>query len=434
MRKAGIIIAIVLILVLSWTVGISAFSGKERKQEIRQAREAVKRGKEQERLGAYGAVIDYYSDAISLDPTVDHYYLLAKFYQSKKKNELYEKTLQAMVEKFPSDPTAYESLASYYESMRSYEECINMVRAADSQKVHTKKLDQIYNQNRYHYHIVGGNYSECNSFVSGYSQVTYEDHQYLVNEKLELFNKEATYTTLSPFFSDMTGVTTNKGESYFIKTNNMKYLCSEKHYSYLGGLSEGLAVAVRDNKYYYVDGTFREVYGPYEFASTMKNEVAAIKKDGKYYLIDHSGNIIGKDHYDDIKLDDYDICCNQDVIFVKKDDKYHMVDKDGESVGKSTFEDAVPFEDDNMAAVKSKGKWGFVNNEGAVIIKPTYEEALSFSQGLAAVKKDFYWGYINANNKMVIKPAFDKAKNFRDNMAPILKDGFWKYIKLDVSE
>lgn len=434
MKKVGIVLTIILIVGLSWVLGISAFSGKEKKKQLEQAAWDIKQGKEQEKLGSYGSVIDYYADAISNNPTVENYFLLADFYKKRNKSELYEETLKKIISTFPTNPKAYERLATYYVDIQAYQDCINIINNAKKAGVSTEKLNSLYASNRYRYHIIGGNYSECNDFIYGYSQITYKEHQYLINTGLDILNKEATYKSITPFFSDMTGVTTDQGDTYFIKSNNEKYLCSNKKYSYLGGLSEGLAVAIRDNKYYYVNGVFSEVLGPYDYASTMKNGVAAIKKGKKFYLINGSGKVIGKESYDDVKVNDYGICCNQDVIFVKKKDKYYMVDKEGKQVGENTYEDACVFEGYNVTAVKNDGKWGFVFNSGKEFMKPTYDEAKPFNQGLAPVKKDFYWGYIDVNKKMVIKPSFDDAKCFADNMAPILKDGYWKYIKLDVSE
>jgi hypothetical protein len=170
---------------------------------------------------------------------------------------------------------------------------------------------------------------------------------------------------------------------------------------------------------------------PYDYASTFKNGVAAVKKGDKWALINAEEKQITEYIFEDIVLDEFDTCLNNGVVFAKKDGAYYMVDAKGNKIVDKKFEKVYPFAANEPAAVCVDGKWGFVDATGNMVIEPQYDDAKSFSLGLGAVCVDEKWGYINTEGEIRIAMTFEDCLPFAANgIAAVKLNNKWHYRQL----
>jgi hypothetical protein len=130
----------------------------------------------------------------------------------------------------------------------------------------------------------------------------------------------------------------------------------EKDYDAVFSFSEGLAVAIRNEKAGFIDKTGKEVIPCiYDRAGNFSEGLAAVrKKDGKVGYVDKTGKVIIPFEYND---------------------------------GKTFIE--------GLAIIKNNNGWyGFIDKTGKEVVTPIYEDVYSFSEGLAPVKYNGKWGLL----------------------------------------
>ena len=428
MKKIVVILGIGIGIIAGWLTLFSRASNSDVKGEL----EAYKKlASEQLELEAYGSAIQYYQNIVSLEATEDNYLKLAEIYESAQKYRAYKETLEKSISMFPEDVRAYERLSEYYREENAYQDCVDVVRAAQKAGVLSEALLDDYYSTAYKYGFLTTGLGDAGRFYNSYAVVKINEKYMYINSGMETVSVQ--YEHASPYMSTVTGVTLG-GETYYIDENGEKYLDNkekcEKAYAY----SEGISLVVIDGKYNYVSSSNQIIWEPYDMATLFKNGVAAVKRGDKWNVIDTSGNAVSKTSYTDVLFDEDNVCSNSGVIFVSEGKGYYMVDTEGKKISDTLFEDAKPFFESNITAVKKDGKWGFINAEGKIIIEPQYEDAAAFGRGIGAVKKDGKWGFVNAENRMVIEPEFEDAKCFSSNgIAPVKMDNTWAYIMLYVN-
>lgn len=109
----------------------------------------------------------------------------------------------------------------------------------------------------------------------------------------------------------------------------------------------------------------------------------AIKKNGRWGLVDHLGNLRISNRYDSIGV----------------------------------FKEGI-------AAIKIRDKWGFIDKEESLIIQPYYDKSSSFQDGLAIVESDNLAGIIDLKGEVIVALAF----------ASVERLSTWNYLIKDQSE
>lgn len=103
---------------------------------------------------------------------------------------------------------------------------------------------------------------------------------------------------------------------------------------------------------------------------------------------------------------------NQVVADVKLDGKWGIIDKSGNVVIPCKYDNEYLSFNEDLAAVELDGKWGFIDKSGKLVIPCKYEYAGGFSDGLALVKLDGKWGFIDKSDKLVIPCKYEEASFF----------------------
>lgn len=147
-----------------------------------------------------------------------------------------------------------------------------------------------------------------------------------------------------------------------------------------------------------------------------------LNKDGKYGIIDTSGNIIIEPIYDNIKIPNPEraifICELEDksTILNEKNEKIFTQYEEVEPIILNGVVSSVPYEK-QVLKYKKDGKYGLINYNGKEITKPIYEEiqSLENKESELLVKKDGKYGVINSKGARLIKEEYDN----------IIGDGFY---------
>ena len=147
--------------------------------------------------------------------------------------------------------------------------------------------------------------------------------------------------------------------------------------------------------------------------------------------MNHEGQDLTGTTYTNVAADDKGIVYRNERLFVHDGNGWRMIDYSGNVIGNDTYEEVRLFADTTYAAVKKGGKWGFVDKNGAEVITPQFEDARSFANGLAAVQKDGLWGFINQEGQIVIDAQFENALDFNSaGGAFVFMEGEWNLLRL----
>jgi tetratricopeptide (TPR) repeat protein len=220
-------------------------------------------------------------------------------------------------------------------------------------------------------------------------------------------------------------------EYYYIDEHGYRKIYPDGNVSYFGCFSEGFAAAEIDGKYGFIDTEGEKHAFEYDFVTSMLNSAAAVKKNGKWALINNSFELISGYEWDDVVVDDYGFCSRNGVIFAQRDNAYRLIDLTGKQISGQTYADAKPFLSEQPAPVRSGELWGYIDAYGNEILAPHYDDARAFVVGYGAVKTGEKWGFIGIGGDMMIEPVFDDALPFSDaGIAPVKSRDNWDLIKL----
>lgn len=145
-------------------------------------------------------------------------------------------------------------------------------------------------------------------------------------------------------------------------------------------------------------------------------------EDGKYGVIDKSGNQIIENKYDKIDIPDP----TKDIFIVKENENYKAFNSKNaqvftsyeniEAIPINSLLSNIPYEKE-VLKYEENSKWGIIDLNGNKITDPEYEDisAMDYKQGLLKVTQNGKVGVININGKQIIK----------NNYTDILSDGFY---------
>ena len=369
--------------------------------------------------GLYQRAITSYKNAIAEEPTADLYKKAAKAYQLRKKevasdieatDEIegeYVAFLEEATSFFPAEADLVDALADYYLKEEEYQEAYDCLMEAMDQGYDTEKVRKKWLQAKYAYDLKGDCFDKIKT--SGGSVYTVSEDgawsTYVVGEGYRMNTK---YKDAGIANEDGDVVVTGK-DSRLISGEGVVLGIFQKKVTEAGVFAEGLVPAMCDGTYHYYDEFAEEQFGGYEMASMFQNGKAAVKKDGKWMLIDTKGKVVS-DKYAHIVLDaSGKYVINEKILAAKKKGNYAIYNEKMKEKQKIDGTEVDVLTEDGWIAFCQKGKWGYMNLDGKVVIKPQYEAAKSFSNGMAAVKNGDNWGFINEDNELVLEGRFTDA-------------------------
>lgn len=183
-----------------------------------------------------------------------------------------------------------------------------------------------------------------------------------------------------------------------------------------GIYSEGLIPILRnDDLFYYYNADAEKLFGGFEEAGSFIDGKAAVKKNGRWAIINNKGKSIDDNRFDDIRFTSAGYYTEDKIIVASQNGKYQIYDQNFQKIGKFSCDNFDIITDDGLLAFESGGKWGFVDRTGKIVIEPQYDSARSFSHGMAAISINGEWGFIDTDNNIAIDCQFAGADYFNQD-------------------
>ncbi len=269
------------------------------------------------------------------------------------------------------------------------------------------------------------------SFVNSNLLAASKDDEYYALMTTE--GKELTDYVYDKFKTEKEGlICAQKDGMYGYLDTNGKEVC-EFIYSGADSFSDGLATAdwiseenEDDEKLGYIDRNFNFVIESkdYTYVDDFHNGKSFVTtSDGKFKIIDKSGNIITEVDCDDLRYAEY-----PDRYILKKDEKYGLIDSNGnvllepkyDSIYASYYGEYYSDEESQKyLEVKLDDKEGFIDIDGKEIVEPIYDDVGYFSEGLATVRKDDLYGFVDTDGNVKIDIKYQMAQDFREGVASV---------------
>lgn len=194
---------------------------------------------------------------------------------------------------------------------------------------------------------------------------------------------------------------------------------------------------------YFINKSKRE----YSIEEVKEFNYYLVRQDGKYGVIDRTGNLVVTNEYEDIIIPNPEkpvfICIynyNQengeyDTKILNNEGKEIFTEyEEVEAIALKNLITEVPYEK-SVLKYKKDGKYGLIDYTGKVITKPIYEEIdnLLYKEGELLVKQDGKYGVINIKGVTLLKPEYDSiaCDGYYNNDSRYGKDGYIVSVKTD---
>ena len=410
--KKKIVILFAALLGLAWVSNISSIITTPKNVQ-----EHIKKAESYEADGIYVEALEEYEQALTYkenDPEIS--LKMAKAYLKKGDTSEFTYICENIANLNPDNEAAINTLIEYY--VQNDEEDI-AVRYLDDYLVNNPNNESA----RKWFVKLQGSYDEISCSYKYMSPIVNGSTVFREEELFGILNSYGD-TVVSPIYKE--AYPYSEGYALALRDDNKYVFLDEegnvrkildKEYSDIGMISGGRVVASKNKKFGLLYDDLEEATEfKWDNITNIKNKIGAACKNGKWALINKNGEEQTEYAYEDVIIDDYGFCSEQERIFVKKDKKYIMINKKAEQVGELSFDDAKAFNDEGYAAVCKSGKWGFVDVDGNLVIDYKYDDAESFSNGYGNICQSKVWNYIDVNNNIIMDKGFEEP-------SPMSKEG-----------
>ncbi len=406
--KKAVIIALIVLCAIGWVslVTSKASESSEQKNYVEEADVFVEKGLYQRAIANYElALTEKASEEIY--SKANNAYKLRYAEAPEDTFENYMVFLQNATNFYPANEEFVNAMVELYHIDSDYQGMYDCLMRAISNGYDNEDVQKNLKIAKYAYKIRGSEFTSIRFANGSYYSVGREMGCNLYNNADGyLWSKDFPLVTVP----NEEGIAVAVGEdSRLIDATGMVMGIFEKNVSDAGIYSEGLIPACIDGKYGYYNEFAEFQFGEYEYAGTFQDGKAAVKKDGKWMLVDKKGESVS-DSYLEIVLDmSGRYMVNEKVLVKTADNSYEILNAKMKKEASISCSDADILTKDGFIAVCINGLWGFVDEKGEEVIKAEYEMARSFSNGVAAVCKDGLWGFIDKENSVVIDYQFSDA-------------------------
>lgn len=337
----------------------------------------------------------------------------------------YTELLDKQMARDDAEPAVFQEAADYYFVTGKTSKGLEVLREGIA-KTNSSELIAQYEENRYEYTFGRNVYEDVTSAMNGGIQVKQDGGWGLATDSGSpvipcIYDKVST-------FDNGQVIVEKDGVISAVNADNNRVALLHHSASDFGNYSEDRVALLLDDGWHNGNGEFEVGTSCYEAIGTYTDGYVAVKENGRWGVMEMSGEWYIKAEYDEIILDELGRCYGQGAVFARQGKEVVLL-VDGKSTG-MVYEDAKPFGKEGYAAVKRNGLWGFIDTAGEVKINFQFDDALSFGQHLAAVKVDRDWGYVSLEGRVVIEPFFSAAKSFSNGSAPVCTVDGWEFITL----
>lgn len=372
-----------------------------------------------------------YKNALNMNPSLDLYLEIGKFY---KETEQIKKAIDwgnTIIGVYPKEVEGYEYQMDLLLSKNDYVACFDLLNKFTKRGLSSKIMSEFMSSIEYKF-FFNCEYQDVGIFSGGRCPVMVGDKWGYVDTTGNSC-VAVKFSKVGAFSGELSPVIDNEGKAYFIDPNgNKKFVVlNVENVTELGLIENGIYSLFNGTTWGFYNQEYKHLFGEYQAVSAIGNGVAAVKKDGKWSLVNREGKDLTGKTYHDVVMDEKLVVFRNERLFVSDGSGYQMIDSTGKVVGDTKYQAVHIFNDTTYAAVMFNGKWGFIDSTGKMVIEPQYEDARSFANGYAAVRKDGKWGFINTEGKMVIEPQFENAKDFNDRGCVfVIRNDGWELLRL----
>ncbi|MDO9255160.1 MAG: WG repeat-containing protein [Bacteroidales bacterium] len=177
-------------------------------------------------------------------------------------------------------------------------------------------------------------------------------------------------------------------------------------FSNAGNFSNGkCAVSNKEGKWGFIDKEGKIVINnQFDGAGEFMKGKAVVNSGGKSGVIDEDGKYLINPQFSNMMVDN-------DMFLFEQDGKWGWCDGEGKISINAQFKDAYPFNNSDLAAVRSGENFGYIDKTGKIVINPQFDHAIPFNGKLALVESSSKIGFIDREGKYVINPQFDEISN-----------------------
>lgn len=289
-------------------------------------------------------------------------------------------------EKSPESDRPWILLAEYWINSGDYRKARDVLAHADGSEM-PGEVSELKKAIMGGYETGYRAYSEVRGFCSGYCAVSDETGRWGLADENGSLVFLMKYDDIGAYCQDEDIIPVcSDGKWYFSDSEGRIKYVPDRNYTWLGSYSDGLSPFEYDGKYGYMELDYTEKTEKYDYAGPFRDGVAAVRRAGKWSLIDDELREITGFVLDDVTLDGYGFCVNNGKITVVRDGEVKYLDTSGKEISDSLRPACglVPFCSDGM--------WGFYGENGDVIISPEFENVLNLSEnGRTCVMQDGKW-------------------------------------------
>lgn len=253
----------------------------------------------------------------------------------------------------------------------------------------TEESDELEDRIRSSFHKSYKSFHDVKSFYEGYCAV-YDGTRWGIADEnggyclLPEYDDAGAYNADEEIFS-----VCSEGRWCFVnESGQVKYAFPEK-YTWLGAYNSGLVPFCCNGVYGYTDLEYRERTEKYDCAGSFNEGVAAVRRNGKWALVNPSLEQITDFEYDDIHLDRYGFCARNGIIKAVISGEEIFLDLKGNRCARR------PVYSCGLTPVRFGDFFGYENESGDIAVDAYFDEVTEFSEnGRAAVKEDGRWRVI----------------------------------------
>lgn len=367
-------------------------------------------GKEYMEQGYYVDAGKEFERADELRPSENTKLYRAECYLLLGDMNMFRQLAEEVQNTYGSSERLYMDFIYYYEALNDRTSEINMLITAVNEYPDSEYLRNWYDAIKGEYRTVGEAYEDIRAIPNDY-EITRNEGLYSVVQANERSCFGDSFDEIYDVYDgdELMIAALKDGCIKYYDSNGYMRVTPEGQYSYLGLFRDGYALAKCDTGWVYIDKETTEISVSYDEATAFKENIAAIKKDGKWQLVNNEFEAITASEYDDIVCNEFKECVFEGRIFVEENGLYSMLDTNGKEIA-SGYDAVKPFAEENgYAAVHDGDGWKIIDADGNVVECVECDELEASGNKMAAYRIGDKWGYIGIGDGVYVEPSFDSA-------------------------
>lgn len=417
-KKIVLLLSMAGMLAIAWILTIQDMTGTEKEKKQKELIVQADMYAEKE---LYMRAIPLYEEALNYSTSLNYSIeeKLLECYEGYGDWKSYIALVNLRVDKNRATEQEYIIVADYYLNNYKLEEAMNMIKKG-MVALKSEQLNTYYEEHRYTYSMKITRYEDIMPTKDNLLMPAYDGEQWVyINDSGQL-ELDSTYDTVTPFNQAGYAAVSKEGKYYTIISNGAKYSVDENGVTDVYSLTNKYILAQVDGTYGYYDYEYNCVSQSHQYDAITTNACgrAAVKKGSNWGIITDSGEVVVDFILEDVAINSLGSVYANNVAMVKKEGAWYLIDTNGNQISEQGFYNAkAPESSGYIAVADDTGLWGYINQQGEEVISYQYHDAKSFSNHLGAVCIIDTWGYISEKNILVIEEILEDAQPFHNGIA-----------------